>query len=54
MDFYSTMTVADFTKKWWKIHNEIGDLQQSGFKTRRVISLLIIFDPFSIPVSKMV
>ena len=52
LQYFSDIGSAKFLKKWYEIHNEIGDLQASGLKPRRVISLLVTYDPSSIPVRK--
>lgn len=52
--FFNKMTLADFTHKWFEMHNSIGEWEMSGFQPRRVVSLLVHYDPLNIPVSKMI
>ena len=47
------MTLSQFEKKWFDIHDKVGDLKASGMEFRRVVSLFITYDPFTIPVEKM-
>ena len=50
--FLTELTPEKFTKKWFDVHNEIGDLQASGLQPRRILNLLITYDPETIPVTK--
>ena len=42
---FSQMTNEKFQEKWFSIHNMLSDLQVSGLQPRRLICLMITFDP---------
>ena len=46
--------MTKFLKDWFTVHNAVGDLETSGLEPRRVISLVINYDPVSIPVNKLI
>ena len=52
--YFTNMSLDKFNKKWYAIHDKVGDLKTSGMEFRRVVSLFITYDPLSIPVNKMI
>ena len=52
--FFASMTLKDFEKKWYSMHDAIGDLEASGLEFRRIVSLFIIYDPHNISVNKLI
>ena len=50
--YLGKMDLATFGEKWFEMHNLVGDLSASGLQYRRVVSILINFDPLSIDVNK--
>ena len=43
--FFKSMTDDNFLQRWFKSHDEVGDLISSGFVPRRIVNLVIYFEP---------
>ena len=50
---FSQMTNEKFQEKWFSIHNMLSDLQVSGLQPRRLICLMITFDPSDFSVTDL-
>ena len=53
LEHFSTMTYEKLQSKWFSIHNELSDLQVSGLQPRRLVCLMIIFDPSDLSVKDL-
>ena len=47
------MPLEKFNEKWYAMHDKIGDLKTSGLEFRRVVSMFITYDPFSISIDEL-
>ena len=43
--FFQRLSLSKFEDKWFLRHSQLSDLESSGLYPRRVVSLLITFDP---------
>ena len=48
------MSMEKFEEKWFSIHNQLGDLIASGLEFRRVVALLVTYDPHNISVNELI
>ena len=48
------MSFEKFGKKWFQMHDRIGDLMTSRLEFRRAVSLFVTYDPQTIHVNKLI
>lgn len=53
LNFLAKMTLEKFTDDWFNIHDATSELVASGLKVRRIIALVVIFDPSDTSVNKL-
>lgn len=53
LNFLTKMNLENFTDEWFNIHDATSELVASGLKVRRIIALVVIFDPSDASVNKL-